>query len=175
MWQWLKDNANGLVMLVMALSIVGVLWVMSGCSLGDLIQVEVPRDVAKAIGTPSSIKLSQSDQAWEDWTAYVEKGSRQFSDNIADANYTFGVIQAFAQTGIEAGSTAALGLGPGGALIGTLLAFGGGLMLKKPGTDTTVRKEKEDSYNKGVEIGKRLAEEALRAANITKVETDPTA
>ena len=39
-----------------------------------------------------------------------------------------------------------------------------GLFLKRPGTDRAIAKEKEDSYNAGLEVGRIDAVEAIREA-----------
>jgi len=35
--------------------------------------------------------------------------------------------------------------------------------MKRPGEDAKVAAEKQDSYNKGIEVGKQIAEELLKS------------
>ena len=60
---------------------------------------------------------------------------------------------------------------PGGAFLVGGLSLLTGLMLKRPGEDKRVFAEKKDSYNAGIEEGKRLVLEALEVA---EREDDPT-
>ena len=68
--------------------------------------------------------------------------------------------RALVNLGLDAANTAAPAL-PGGAFLVGGLSLLTGLLLKRPGEDKRVFAEEKDSYNAGIEEGKRLVREAL--------------
>ena len=64
---------------------------------------------------------------------------------------------------------------PGGAFLVGGLSLLTGLMLKRPGEDKRVFAEKKDSYNAGIEEGKRLVLEALRPESASPHPSTPSA
>ena len=70
-------------------------------------------------------------------------------------------LESLVNLGLDAANTAAPAL-PGGAFLVGGLSLLTGLLLKRPGEDKRVFAEEKDSYNAGIEEGKRLVREAFR-------------
>ena len=69
-------------------------------------------------------------------------------------------LESLVNLGLDAANPAAPAL-PGGAFLVGGLSLLTGLLLKRPGEDKRVFAEEKDSYNAGIEEGKRLVREAL--------------
>lgn len=150
----------GFILLAVGLIVANTL--VAGCRLSDAIRVPVPSAVQKATGLSPVVTLTESEAAWEAWQFHVSQASEQFAGNIADAQEVFGFVSSLLNTGIgqlEGPIGAAI---PGGALLFGALTGTLGLITKKPGTDKLIHKEKEDSYAKGLEEGKKAILESLR-------------
>lgn len=163
MKQLFQDNRRAAWLMVGALTVLLAASVLSACQVEDLIKIDVPEDVAKAIGSEERIPVSRSSEAWEDWVAWVDRESERFAERIDEGQEVAGVIRSLTETGLQIGQDAASTL-PGGAAIATVLAGLGGLFLRRPGDQKREALEKEASYNAGLEKGRDLAEglEALR-------------
>ena len=158
----LRQNPKAATLIVCALGFLLLSTTLSACSIEDLVKVDVPNDVAAAIGSPESVPVSESSDTWDEWVAWVERASDRFAREIEDSNRVAGVIRSLTETGLGLGQDAASTL-PGGALISSGLALAGGLCLRRPGDDKKERKAAEDAYNTGMKRGKDLAEHAMRA------------
>tara|TARA_R100000388_G_C7220648_1_gene148755 strand:+ start:191 stop:718 length:528 start_codon:yes stop_codon:yes gene_type:complete len=152
----LKSNPAAAWFIIAAISALAVTSVLSACQIQDIVKVKVPADVQSAIGSEPKISVSDSEQAWSEWVAYVDRNSTRFSDAIDRGNENAGLIRSLTDTGIAIGQDAASTL-PGGALISTGLALMGGLFMKKPGSAKKELKASEESYKAGLEQGQRLA------------------
>jgi len=80
---------------------------------------------------------------------------------VDDAEGRDAALESLVNLGLDAANTEAPAL-PGGAFIVGGLSLLNGLMLKLPSEDERVVAEKKDSYNAGIEEGKRIVLEALR-------------
>jgi hypothetical protein len=148
---WFKQNKTGSSILAGGAAFAIFLAAMNGCQLTDLIGVEVPEDVQKATESPKEVTLTEAPAIMEE---YLQAGER-FKANIDDGYRRFGMLSSVTNVGLSVGSTAI----PGGAGILGLVTFLGGLFIKGPGTN----KEKNASYNKGLEEGQRIATQAIGA------------
>ena len=148
----------------------GLIWIcigvgiyfMSGCSLDDVIKVNVPRGVQSATRTPSSIKLSEAEYTWEEWQNFVEINTAQFQSEIDDANQVWGVAASVVNIGADSASGPLSQL-PGGAALVSGLSLATGLFLRRPGDAKREAKEKERSFNAGLAQGKALIETAIKS------------
>lgn len=91
----------------------------------------------------------------------MNERSTRFRRAVDDAEGRYANLVSLVNLGLDAANTAAPAL-PGGAFIVGGLSLLTGLMLKRSGEDKRVFAEKKDSYNAGIEEGKRLVLEALR-------------
>lgn len=168
MIDWLKENRRGTYLSLGAVLVVLAIAALGACQVEDFVKVDVPDEVATAIDRPDRIPVSATDAAWEDWVAWVDRQSSRFAESIDRGNEVAGVLRGLTETGIAIGQDAAATV-PGGAFIGTALGLLGGLFIRRPGDATREAKEKEASYNAGLERGRTLAEgvaasvEAIRA------------
>jgi hypothetical protein len=152
---YINNEKTPLAVCVGAFAVLMTASVVSGCQVEDFIKVKVPNGVQGAIETEPKITVAESDAAWDDWVAWVERNSRQFAESIDDGKQAADVIRSLTETGIAIGQDAAATL-PGGALISTGLALVGGLFLRRPGDAKRTAKEKEASYNAGLDKGRDL-------------------
>ena len=156
MTQWFKNNKAAASWGILAMIAVLTIAAVSGCQLSDIVKFDPPSAVQQAIGVAPRMPMSEAGFTWDEWTAYVERNSKQLAAEIEDGNYRLGMIQSMTDVGMQALQDAAPAF-PGGALLVGGLSMMGGLFLKKPGTDKAMAAEKEASYNKGIEEGKRIA------------------
>jgi hypothetical protein len=151
-------------MLVTALAFI-FLGVMQGCDLREMTSLDVPPSVAKvldpAVQDPE-YSLADADRIVEDWSRFVDTSTRQLEAAIDDANERHAVLASVVDLGVATVNEVAPTL-PGGAFIVGGLSLLTGLFLKRPGEDKRVAKEKEDSYNAGIDLGKKIAEEIKKA------------
>ena len=135
-----------------------------GCDMRRMVKVDAPKDLLAAVDVPEpaeGITLAEADAVWADWTAWVNERSTRFRRAVDDAEGRYATLESLVNLGLDAANTAAPAL-PGGAFVVGGLSLLTGLMLKRPGEDKRVFAEKKDSYNAGIEEGKRLVLEALR-------------
>ena len=140
---------------------------VQGCDLQKMIDVDVPRDVQQSIGSEETVTLSDSRYEWDRWQDWVRSNSEAFARNIEAGNDRVALIENLTAMGIGALGEVS-GTFPGGAVIFSGLSLLAGWFLKKPGTDKVVAKEKEDSYNAGIEKGKTIAATVMEAVEEIK-------
>lgn len=133
-----------------------LLLALQGCDLRSAITVEVPPAVGSVAGYEGTIKLAQADQVVSAWRGYVERNTQALEAAISDAEERYTALRSLTELGLQAASTAAAPL-PGGALILSGLSLLGGLFIPKPGSQEQLRREKEDSYNAGLDRGREMA------------------
>ena len=101
-----------------------------------MVKVDAPKDLLAAVDVPDPL------------------------EGITLAKGSYATLESLVSLGLDAVNTAAPAL-PGGAFFVGGLSLLTGLLLKRPGEDKRVFAEKKDSYNAGIEEGKRLVLEAL--------------
>ena len=124
--------------------------------MSDLIKVKVPEDVKSAIDIEGDVTLTQIPDVWDDWQGFVKKNTMRLEAETEQAFELLGFINSATDLAITAAGNAAPAF-PGGAILIGLLGGAAGLFLKKPGTDRAIAKEKEASYNAGMEKARELA------------------
>jgi hypothetical protein len=149
---FIKDRPHFIFIVVLLVTCGAVLAVLQGCNLASFVKVDVPPQVAVAVGADEETTLDDVDMVWADWKIYVETNTNRFERSIEDAQERYAVISQITDIGIKAAEGEISGL-PGGTILLSGLSLIAGLFLKRPGEDARVAKEKRDSYNKGIEIG----------------------
>lgn len=154
---YIKDVPGIVTALVFIVIGFASLMILNGCNLASLVQVKVPSEVREAVAVPAdeAVTLDTVDMVWEDWIAYVNTNTRKFESALSDANERYAVIRQLTDIGVNAASQEISGL-PGGAVLMSMLSLVGGILLKRPGEDARVAKEKQESYNKGLEVGSSI-------------------
>ena len=153
---WVTENKTGIMVGCITVALMLGLLMASGCSLGSLVKVDVPPGVRQSLATSSQVSLNEAPYTWDAWTHYVESNTVQFQDNIDEANFIWGMLSSAVNVGAESaqGPLSAL---PGGAFLLSGLSLVTGLFLNRPGAARKVAKEKEKSYNAGIETGAAMA------------------
>tara|TARA_R110001583_G_scaffold69582_2_gene197172 strand:- start:1328 stop:1807 length:480 start_codon:yes stop_codon:yes gene_type:complete len=139
-----------------ALLILGVCLAAQGCDLQKMVHFDVPGDVQTAISVEENPTLSDADYVWNRWQSWVQLNSEQLSRGIENSKERVSMIESVTAMGIGALGEVSNSF-PGGALLFSGLSLATGLFIKRPKEDKIVAKEKEDSYNAGLEKGKELA------------------
>ena len=171
MIDWLKDNRNAVFLLCSTLILLGLVSGAAGCSLQDLIKFDVPVAVQEVTDVPERVSLNSAPHVWEEWQKHIDSASNQLAIAIGEANERYEILSNLTNMGVEALSVQA-GQFPGGALLVTGLSMLTGLFLKKPGTDRIIASEKEDSYNAGIDQGRRVAVQLMSAKEEADVDTE---
>jgi hypothetical protein len=157
MMDWIKDNRMAVSLFVASVAVLFISLAAAGCQVSDLITVDVPTDVKEAVGVDGRVSLTQIPDVWDDWQAYVEKNTKRLESSTERSYELLGFINSATDVAIGAAEGAASSF-PGGALLVGLLSGAAGLYMKKPGTDRAIAKEKEASYNAGMEKARALAQ-----------------
>jgi|TARA_R100000084_G_scaffold109282_1_gene75405 hypothetical protein len=137
--QAVKNNKIPTLCITLAAVVLLLASSLAGCNLQDIVSVKVPEGVQAAIKTNGKVPLSEADDRWAEWVAWVDRQSGEFSSQIDKGRETAAVITALTNTGIQFGTEASSSL-PGGALIGSGLALLGGLFIRKPGDKKAIKR-----------------------------------
>ena len=135
---------------------------MSGCTLGDIIPVDVPEGVQAVTGAPESVSLSETDFVREDFVTKTVRDLERFDANVADARFWEDIGLMLLNTGYEA-AVPYLGTIPAGGVLLTLLGAIGGRYLKRPGEDARV----DAAWDEASEVTRKTILEALGNGNPT--------
>jgi len=159
----MKQNKTSLGLFGLAAVTFVLMGVAQGCNVQSWIPFHPPVEVVQALDLPEGkMTLAEADKVWRDWQYYVSTNTEALKVAVDDSNKVYDFVASLLNTGMGLVQGAAPSF-PGGALILSLIAGGGGLLLKRPGEDARVAAEKQDSYNKGIEIGKQIAEELMKS------------
>jgi len=165
MTDWIKKNPMAISLAVASLALLFVNLAVAGCQVSDLVKVEVPDGVKTAVGVDGVVTLTDVPDVWDDWKDFVEKNTKRFESETERSYEILGFINGATQMALSAAGTAAPAF-PGGAILLSLLSGAAGLYMKKPGTDRAIAKEKEASYNAGLEKAKSLAASVNEAVEV---------
>lgn len=153
---WISNNRWTVSCLVACAAVFLISVTAAGCQVSDLIKVDVPDDVKSAVDVEGDVTLSQIPDVWDDWQGFVKKNTMRLEAETEQAYELLGFINSATDIAITAAGNAAPAF-PGGAILIGLLSGAAGLFMKKPGTDRAIAKEKEASYNAGLEKAQNLA------------------
>jgi len=163
MVNWIKQNKYSLGLWGLTVAAFLVMGVAQGCNVQSWIPFTPPTEVTQALDLPEGkLTLAEANKVWADWQYYVSSNTEALKIAVEDSNRTYDFIASLLNTSMGLIQGAAPSF-PGGALLLSVLAGGGGLLMKRPGEDAKVAAEKQDSYNKGIEVGKQIAEELLKS------------
>lgn len=135
-------------LLLMAL----VLTSCAGFDLGDLVKVKTPNNIQQTTGLPSTLSLNEAEVEYQNWFNQTQTTGAQWKGNIEKAGELRGLFSQLTLSALDTVGPTVAGLpvlGPAlPALTGIVGLFIGSGRL---------RKEKEASFNKGLEKGSGLA------------------
>ena len=155
----MKDKLP-MILAAVTVALFAVLASLQGCDIRSQLVVKAPKDVLEVVDL-ETMTLADADAAYEDWANWVDTRTRQFQRAVADAEDRYARIEALIDLGLTAAEQGGAQL-PGGAFLVGGLSLLTGLVLKRPGEDKRVASEKRDSYNAGIEAGKKAILEALK-------------
>lgn len=143
-----KQVLTGLIIFTVTMAV-------TGCNLGDVLRTKVPPAVQKSESLPKSLTLNESQVEFERYLTNVELTSAQWTESIESSLALQSLLQDIAMTELSPERLALLGI-PVGGPAALLLTFGIGTFLKRPGdiSPKQVAKEKESSYNAGIDKAK---------------------
>ena len=147
-----------------AVLIVGSCLLVQGCDLQQMIKFDIPGGVQSAANLPEEESIANADYVWEQWEGWVNSNSEKLARNIEDSKSRIAMIENLTSMGVGALGEVS-GTFPGGAVAFSGLSLLAGWFLKRPGENKAVAKEKESSYNAGIEKGKAIAEQLKAALN----------
>ena len=130
-----KETKMALIIGTAAITTTAVISAMAGCNLDTLIQVEIPPVVAETVtddAEDTKITLEAAQYVRSDWIDFVERVTLSLDNAIYQGQETRATIEAIIDTGMEHVGVATSTL-PYGGLITSMLGFGTGLFLRRPG------------------------------------------
>lgn len=154
------------IVIVLAIVMAGLIAGATGCDLGDVIQARTPRGVQAATGLPESLSLNEAEKEFRLWYERVRQEGLEWRESIAQGREAQALVSQFLMTQLDSVGPTLAGvpvLGPALPLVAGLA----GLFVRRPGDRprqevesmqmefaSTLQREKEASYNKGVEKGR---------------------
>jgi hypothetical protein len=148
-------STSHVVYLVGLLLLALVLASCAGIDLGDIVKVKTPNAVQQTTGLRSTLSLNEAEVEYQNWFNQVQATGAQWKSNIQRAGEVRGLLGQLTLSALDTVGPTVAGvpvLGPAlPALTGIVGLFIGSGRL---------RKEKEASFNKGLETGRAMAAEA---------------
>jgi len=121
----------------------------AGFDLGDLVKVKTPNNIQQTTGLPSTLSLNEAEVEYQTWFNGTQTTGAQWKSNIEKAGELRGLFSQLTLSALDSVGPTVAGLpvlGPAlPALTGIVGLFIGSGRL---------RKEKEASFNKGMEKGR---------------------
>lgn len=120
----------------------------AGFDLGDLVRVRTPNAIQQQTGLPATTTLNEAEAEYQAWYADVQRAGTQWKGHIERGNEVRALLNQITLTALdEVGPTLA-----GVPVLGPSLPVISGLLGLFLGSGR-LRKEKEASFNKGLERG----------------------
>lgn len=134
------------------LMVSGALAACAGFDLGDVVQTRTPQTIQQQTGLPSQLSLNAAESEYRAWYQDVQRASSEWRTSIERGNEIRNLLsQVTLQTLDSIGPTLA-----GVPVLGPALPLATGLLGVFLGAGR-MRKEKEASFNKGLEEGATAA------------------
>ncbi|MBX3580197.1 MAG: hypothetical protein KF723_23595 [Rhizobiaceae bacterium] len=148
-------STRHVVYLVGLLFLALVLASCAGIDLGDLVKVKTPNAIQQTTGLRATLSLNEAEAEYQSWFNQTQATGAQWKSNIEKAGEVRGLLGQLTLSALDTVGPTVAGvpvLGPAlPALTGIVGLFIGSGRL---------RKEKEASFNKGLETGRDMAGEA---------------
>lgn len=150
--------------------ILGMSMMLQGGGCMSMISVNVPTGMTQALGGPSRIRLSETEDKTSQWKSYVTRTTAQWEDNLDDAWFVYGILSSLGNLGLESIESLSIGGFPVGGLLVTMLGFGGGYQITN-GRDKRKLSEREKAAEKrGVDLTTALFEAKIKSFNAGRSE-----
>ena len=141
----------------------------AGLDLGDLVKVKTPNDIQRAEGLPATTTLNEAESAYAAWFDDVQRAGTEWKANIERGNEVRGLLGQLTLSALDEVGPTIAGLPVLGASVPVATGLAG--LLFGAGR---LRKEKEASFNKGLERGS-IAGSGPTATTPPTPRTPPTA
>ena len=140
-----KHVAYGFVLVMLSL----VLVACAGFDLGDMVKVKTPNDVQKTQGLPRTVSLNEAEHEYQAWFEDVQRTGAQWRGSIERGGEIRGMLSQLSLSALnDIGPTLA-----GVPVVGPALPALTGMAGLFFGVGR-LRREKEASFNKGMEKGR---------------------
>jgi hypothetical protein len=136
-----------------------MLFALAGCQVGDVVQANVPQAVRQVVPSEPRVSFNEARAVYADWRASVERTAEQFQLELDRKAELVSLLSSLTNDAMLVGVPVLESL-PGGGLLTTGLVGLGAWFLRSPGTDKRLAREKEASFNKGLEEGRALTNPA---------------
>lgn len=150
------------------------LFALAGCQVGDLVQANVPQSVRKVVPSEPRVSYNEAKVVYADWRASVERTAEQFQTELDRKAELVSLLGTLTNDAMLVGVPVLESL-PGGGLLATGLVGFGAWFLRSPGTDKRLAREKEASFNKGLEQGRTAPSGAASAPAVVLAPSEVTA
>ena len=130
-----------------------------GCSLDEMIRVDVAREVRETTGAPPQVTLREARDLLEDYDAKTQTGRDRLIREINDGAFIEQLGAGLVNDGVER-ATPLLGNVPGGAILTGLLGAIAGYVTRRPS-----KKQLDAEYDAG-------REEAIDTVNRAKTDNN---
>lgn len=152
----METDGIGKTLLAIGAAAAIALFALAGCQVGDIVQMNVPLAVRKVVPSEPRVSFNEAKIVYEDWRASVERTAEQFQSELDRKAELVSLLSSLTNDALLTGVPALETL-PGGGLLTTGLVGLGAWFLRSPGTDKRLAREKEASFNKGLEEGRKMA------------------
>ncbi len=143
-------KTNYLIFLFVITFLVLGLLSFAGCDMGDMIHVKTPNTIQQQTGLASNISLNEAESEYQLWYQHMQTAGSQWKSNIEHANEIRNMVNQLSLSALdEIGPTVA-----GVPILGPMLPAASGLLGLFLGSGK-LRKEKEASFNKGLDEGRK--------------------
>ncbi|MEQ9616667.1 MAG: hypothetical protein RLN60_01390 [Phycisphaerales bacterium] len=166
-------ETEGLGKTFLALGAAGAIaiFALAGCQVGDLVQANVPQSVRKVVPSEPRVSYNDAKIVYADWRASVERTAEQFQLELDRKAELVSLLSTLTNDAMLVGVPVLESL-PGGGLLATGLVGFGAWFLRSPGTDKRLAREKEASFNKGLEEGRAAPGGATSLPSVVSVPTE---
>ena len=128
----------------------------AGFDFGNFVKVPTPAGIAQDEGLPRKMGLKEASLQYQIWYEKVKAEGEQWKANIETGDQVAGMLSQLSLQGLNQLGPSLGGVPVAGPTLVGLLGIGGYLLGRAP-----LRKEKEASFNKGLEKGAEAASTAL--------------
>ena len=143
-------KTNHLIFLFILTFVVLGLLSFAGCDMGDMIHVKTPNTIQQQTGLASTITVNEAESEYQFWYQHMQTAGSQWKSNIEHANEIRNMVNQLSLSALdEIGPTVA-----GVPVLGPMLPAASGLLGLFLGSGK-LRKEKEASFNKGLDEGRK--------------------
>lgn len=146
-----------------AIAVILLVFAAQGCTLDEMITVDVPRDAQKTLNVGERVTLRDARELREQLVERNNASVRAFDREIADGEWAEQLGQATVND-IMPIAVPAVGNLPGGMILTGLLTGLAGWFTRSPGTSKKIAQATKQAEDKGYDMGRSEALETLASA-----------